>query len=59
MTETSRERVRNLIAKSKSEAEAVAAEPFADIQENLGASEEGSGNWVRVIYNSPKPKSAV
>lgn len=59
MLATSRERVRKLIAEGKSEAEAVAAKPFADIQAKLGASEEGSGNWVRVIYNSLKPKPAV
>lgn len=53
---TSRDRVKKLIADGKSEADAVAAKPFADLEAKLGANEAASGNWVRVIYNSYKPK---
>jgi cyclase len=45
-----------MIAEGKSEADAVAAKPFADLEAKLGATEQASGNWVRVIYNSYKPK---
>ncbi len=53
---TSRDRVKKLISEGKSEADAVAAKPFADLEAKLGANEAASGNWVRVIYNSYKPK---
>lgn len=53
---TSRDRVKKLIAEGKSEADAVAAKPFTDLEAKLSANEAASGNWVRVIYNSYKPK---
>jgi len=56
MLALSRDRVKKLIADGKSEADAVAAKPFADLKAKLGANEAASGNWVRVIYNSYKPK---
>ena len=49
---TARERVAKLIKQGKNEADAVAARPFADIEAKLTANETGSGNFVRVIYNS-------
>jgi len=49
------DRVASLIAEGKSLDEAVAAKPFADIGQKIGASEEQNGNFVRVIYRSLKP----
>jgi len=54
MLADARERVAKLIAAGKSESEAVAAKPFADIQASIGASDQASVNFVRVIYNSLK-----
>lgn len=55
----SRDRVKKLIADGKTEVQAVEAKPFADLEAKLGANEQASGNWVRVIYNSLKPKKAA
>jgi len=54
MLVTARERVAKLIADGKSESEAVAARPFADLDAKIGANEQVSANFVRVIYNSLK-----
>jgi glyoxylase-like metal-dependent hydrolase (beta-lactamase superfamily II) len=54
MLATARERIARLIADGKSESEAVAARPLADIDARIGASEQASTNFVRVIYNSLK-----
>lgn len=54
MLADARGRVARLIAAGKSESEAVAAKPFADIQARIGASDQASVNFVRVIYNSLK-----
>jgi glyoxylase-like metal-dependent hydrolase (beta-lactamase superfamily II) len=57
MLADSRDKVKKLIAEGKSEADAVAAKPFAgDIETRTGANETASANFVRVIYNSYKPK---
>jgi cyclase len=54
---TARDRIARLIADGKSEKEAVAARPFADMDAKVGANEQASANFVRVIYNSLKPAS--
>jgi glyoxylase-like metal-dependent hydrolase (beta-lactamase superfamily II) len=54
MLVTARERIAKLISDGKSESEAVAARPFADMDAKIGASEQASANFVRVIYNSLK-----
>jgi cyclase len=54
MLVTARERVAKLIADGKSESEAVAAQPLADFDVKIGANEQASANFVRVIYNSLK-----
>jgi len=54
MLATSRDRVAKLIARKKSEDEAVAARPLTDIQTKIGAPQEGSDNFVRLIYRSLK-----
>lgn len=57
MLADARDLVKKLIAEGKSEAEAVEAKPFAgDIEKRTGANETASANFVRVIYNSYKPK---
>ena len=54
MLAAARERIAKLIADGRSESEAVAARPFADFDAKIGASEQTSANFVRVIYNSLK-----
>lgn len=50
-----RGRVAKLINAGKSELEAVAARPFADLDAKVGANEQQSANFVRVIYHSLRP----
>lgn len=54
MLMTSRDRMAKLIADGKSEAEIQAAKPFADFDAKVGANEQASHNWVRVVYASLK-----
>ena len=54
MLADARGRVAKLIAAGRSESEAVAAKPFADIQARIGATDQASANFVRVIYSSLK-----
>jgi glyoxylase-like metal-dependent hydrolase (beta-lactamase superfamily II) len=54
MLANARGRVAKLIAAGRSESEAVAAKPFADIQARIGATDQASANFVRVIYSSLK-----
>jgi cyclase len=55
MLVTARDRVAKLIKAGKSVDDAVAAKPLADMDAEAGASEQGSGNFVRLIYMSLKP----
>jgi glyoxylase-like metal-dependent hydrolase (beta-lactamase superfamily II) len=55
MLVTAQDRVASLIAEGKSLDEAVAAKPFADIGQRIGANDEQNANFVRVIYHSLKP----
>jgi glyoxylase-like metal-dependent hydrolase (beta-lactamase superfamily II) len=52
---TARDRVAKLIRDGKTVDEAVAARPLADLDAQAGANEQGSANFVRVIYHSLKP----
>jgi cyclase len=54
---TARDRMIKLIKEGKSEDDVIAAKPFADIDAKLGASEQASKNWIRVVYNSLKKPS--
>ena len=54
MLDTARARMAKLVAEGKSEEEAIAGKPFADIDAKLGVSEPGSRNFIRVVYNSLK-----
>jgi hypothetical protein len=53
-----RSRIAKLIKAGKSEQDAVAAHPFADWDEKYSANDQASANFVRVIYNSLKPKKS-
>jgi cyclase len=50
-----RDRMAKLIADGKSEADVIAAKPFADYDKKLGANDQASQNFVRVVYHSLKP----
>ena len=54
MLVTARDRVAKLVAAGKTEDEAVAANPLADIGAQLRASEAASANFVRLIHRSLK-----
>lgn len=54
MLTTARDRVAALIKAGKSEDDAVAAKPLADLEQKAGANEMGSANFVRLIYKSLK-----
>jgi glyoxylase-like metal-dependent hydrolase (beta-lactamase superfamily II) len=54
---TARDRMMKLIKEGKSEDDVIAAKPFADIDAKLGATEQASKNWIRVVYNSLKKPS--
>jgi cyclase len=54
MLVTARDRVQKLIAEGKSEDDAVNAKPIADLEPKTGANEQGSANFVRLIYKSLK-----
>jgi glyoxylase-like metal-dependent hydrolase (beta-lactamase superfamily II) len=56
MLADARSRIVKLITEGKSEQDAVAAKPFADLQAKVGANDQQSVNFVRVIYNSLKDK---
>jgi glyoxylase-like metal-dependent hydrolase (beta-lactamase superfamily II) len=53
---TARDRMAKLVKAGKTEDEAIAAKPYADIDQKLGAGEQASKNWIRVVYNSLKKK---
>jgi len=52
MLVSARDRMARLIAEGKSEADVLAARPFADLDAKIGVSEQGSRNFIRVVYNS-------
>jgi glyoxylase-like metal-dependent hydrolase (beta-lactamase superfamily II) len=54
MLVTARDRVQKLIAEGKSEDDVVAAKPLADLDPKVGAQEQASANFVRLIYKSLK-----
>lgn len=56
MLATARERMAKLVAEGKSEEEVIAARPFADFDSKIGVNEQGSRNFIRVVYNSLKRK---
>ena len=56
MMATSLERMTKLITDKKvnSEAEAIEAKPFTDLDPKWAANEQAARNWVRIVYNSAK-----
>jgi cyclase len=54
MLVTARGRIAKLVKAGKSEQDAIAAKPLADFDAKLGATDQQSTNFVRVIYNSLK-----
>ncbi len=50
-----RDRMAKLIADGKSEADVIAAKPFADYDQKLGVNDQASQNFIRVVYHSLKP----
>jgi len=52
-----RDRIAKLIKAGKSEQDVVAARPMADYDAKVGATEQQSTNFIRVVYNSLKPPS--
>jgi glyoxylase-like metal-dependent hydrolase (beta-lactamase superfamily II) len=49
-----RDRMTKLIADGKSEADVIAAKPFTDYDQKLGATNQASQNFIRVVYRSLK-----
>jgi cyclase len=49
-----RERMAKLVAAGESEDEVVQAKPFADMDAKLGATDQQSTNFIRVVYHSLK-----
>ncbi len=54
MLATSRDRMAKLIAEGKTEADVLAAKPFADLDAKWALNEQAGRNWMRVVYNSLK-----
>jgi glyoxylase-like metal-dependent hydrolase (beta-lactamase superfamily II) len=52
MLATARDRMAAMIGKGVTEAEAVAAKPFADLDAKWAGDERGSLNFIRMVYNS-------
>ncbi len=53
-----RDRVAKLAKEGKTMDEAVAAKPLADLDAKAGANQQGSDNFVKLIYLSLKPAKA-
>jgi glyoxylase-like metal-dependent hydrolase (beta-lactamase superfamily II) len=53
-----RDRVARLVKDGKTIDEAVAAKPLADVDAKAGATQQGSDNFVKLIYLSLKPAKA-
>jgi cyclase len=54
MLSTIRERMVALVKEGKSEADVLAAKPFADFDAKLKVNDQASANWTRVVYGSVK-----
>ena len=49
---TARDRMAKLVKDGKSEAEVIAAKPFADYDKKMGVTDQQSTNFIRVVYHS-------
>lgn len=54
MLVAARDRTAKLVKAGKTEDEVIAAKPFADYDQKLGATDEQSRNFIRVVYHSLK-----
>jgi cyclase len=52
MLTTARDRMAALVKQGKSEADVLAAKPFADLDKTWAASDQASTNFIRVVYHS-------
>ncbi len=52
MLVTARDRMAKLVKEGKSEADVIAAKPFADLDKKWAPTELASTNFIRVVYNS-------
>jgi cyclase len=52
MLVTARDRMAKLVKEGKSEADVIAAKPFADLDKKWAPSELAATNFIRVVYNS-------
>jgi cyclase len=52
---TARDRMAKFVKAGRTEQEVIAAKPFADLDAKVGANEQQSTNFVRVVYHSLKP----
>jgi cyclase len=52
MLTTARDRMADLVKAGKSEADVVAAKPFADLDKTWAVSDQASTNFIRVVYHS-------
>jgi len=52
MLETARDRMAKLVKDGKSEADVLAAKPFADLDAKWAPSDQASKNFIRVVYHS-------
>ncbi len=59
MLETARDRMAKLVKEGKSEADVIAAKPFADLDAKWAPSAQASTNFIRVIYHSLADKPMV
>jgi cyclase len=49
---TARDRMAKLVKDGKSEADVIAAKPFADLDKKWAPTELAATNFIRVVYNS-------
>ncbi len=52
MLETARDRMAKLVKDGKSEADVIAAKPFADLDAKWAPTAQASTNFIRVVYHS-------
>jgi cyclase len=55
MLVAARDRMAKLVKAGKTEDQVIAARPFADYDKKLGATDQQSRNFIRVVYHSLKP----
>jgi cyclase len=59
MLTTARDRMAKLVKQGKSEADVVAAKPFADLDAKWAVSDQASTNFIRVVYHSLADKPSA